>query len=158
MCVIEGMCVCVRQTVWQCDVCVSLQHNGTKGKWRSFCFSALSPFTSVAQFSVIPNANTEPLFRGIFFILWKEAQRKSYTDSSLTFHPESSFYLAGARLRETWWPARSVSRAAIVLHSVWATKDKATVWLLTSNVNMHTYLSCRSLVNSKGIKSTWTWK
>lgn len=55
------------------------------------------------------------------------------------------------RLRETWWPARSVSRATLVLLSAWATKDKATVWLITSNVNMHTYLSCRSLANSKGI-------
>lgn len=130
ICVCWG-CVCV----WQCDVCVSLQHNGTKGKWHSFA-SLLCPHS----FSVIPNANTEALLRGIFFILWKVAQRKSYTDGSMTFHPERSFYLAGARPRETLWPVRSVSRASLVLHSVCAAKDKATVWLPTSEC-WHAHLS-----------------
>lgn len=49
--------------------------------------------------------------------------------------------------QEPGWgrPAWSVSRATLILLSAWATNDKATVWLKTSNVTVHTYLSFRSL-------------
>lgn len=93
LCVCVWLRVCVTDSVaaWCLCLCITAAQCSLSGKWHSFCCSALSPFTSVAQFSVIPNANTEPLFRETFFILWKVAQRKSYTDSSLSFHPECPF-------------------------------------------------------------------
>lgn len=97
--------MCVRQG--QIDsVFVFVYHCSTIQLVRQVAFCL--PLCFVPHSPVSPNFLSyrmqivKPLFRDMFFILWKVAQRRSYTDSSRTFHPERSFYSAGARPRETW--------------------------------------------------------
>lgn len=117
---VESVNVCVRGSVMFVCHCSTMARNVTQTLFLLLCFVPIHHCCTV--FCHI-KFTTELLFGGMFFILWKVAQKKSY--SSLTFHPECYLLFTRARPRETWWLAQSLSRGALVFHSLWAPKDKA---------------------------------
>lgn len=103
-CVCAWLRVCV--TDRQCGSAMFVYHCSTMQLVRQVAFfffsSLLCPHSPVSPNFLSYRMQILNLFSercSLFF--GKVAQRQSYTDSSLTFHPDRSFYSAGARLRET---------------------------------------------------------
>lgn len=144
--------VCVRGwgCVWQTDsvavrcLCITAAQCSLSGKWHSFFF----------RLCFVPIHQCRPIFCHTECKYWtsfqsdvlyslEEWHKGNHTLTAVWLFIQTAPFIQ----QEPGWgrPAWSVSRATLILLSAWATNDKATVWLITSNVTVHTYLSFRSL-------------